>query len=257
MSPERVLALLKAENSVPEPLEPTPGHTPTRVFDPEEVSSAQRESAEPPASRAKPSSQAQAMAETKSSARTRSSPADKQPFEIVESVPARPPSLPADLVAPMASTQKRPRSDRPALMRRFKRMAGLAAMAILVFATTFLLTKGLRDEGARVRAWELITLFGEKLGGWFSSQAEPPEPKTSSNVLAARPDSKSGPAISAPAAAPTAAVQRRATRAADPKTPVVRLEDLAVLDECTAPDCPSTPNKSASKQRRALRSRAP
>lgn len=252
MSKERVLALLKAEIAVPEPLEPTPGHTPTRVFDTEEVANAQRESAEPPASQTKPSSKGRAARDTRSPALSGSSPEHKKPFEVMGSVPARPPNVPLDFKELEADRTERRRADRKV---RLGRAVALLAMAAAVFTTTFLLTKGLRDEAARARTWELITEIGAKLGSIFSSRAEPAKPKTSADVLRPVPHSESD-SQRARAEAP-APVTQPAPPPVDPASPrVVRLEDLALLDECSGPECRSATTKSASKQRRAVRSRS-
>jgi hypothetical protein len=254
MSPDRVRALLKAELPVPEPLEPTPGHTPTRVFDPEEVSNAQKESVEPPVSHTQASPPARSTVQSsepqpQSSPLSKSSPDRKQPFAVMGSTPARPPKLPSEFATLPAEALPKRRSERPRLAHRIKRGAGLLLLASCVFMTTFLVTKGLRDESARVRAWEFINGVGTRIGSWFSSQAEPPKPKTSSNVLSLRADSKSAAATAPAAATPPPAAT------ADSQPPVVRLEDLEVLKDC-APNCAGTSAQSNSvPQRRPVRSR--
>jgi hypothetical protein len=245
MSPERVLALLKAENTIPEPLDPTPGRSTTRVFDPAEVSNAQKESLEV----ASPA-RANSALETKSSPRA-TSPQHKQPFEVVESQPARPPrapKLPSEFSTVPAG---RTPLGRLANMRQVKRLFGLLALAIAVFMTTFLVTKGLRDERARIRAWDFINGIGATIGGWFSSRAESPAPKATPNVLSLQGDSKSP----APAK-PAAAEPERAATSAEPSTPVIRLEDLKT---CSSPSCETAPTqaKSGSAKRRPSRSRTP
>ena len=279
MSPDRVLALLKADLSVPEPLEATPGHTPTRVLDAEEVSNAQKESLEPPVSHAQMSGQAKSSPEAKSSAQAKappqpqasalakSSPDHRQPFEVMESLPARPPrapKVPSEFSTIPADPAPR-RSNRPAIKRRIKRFLGLLAMAAVVFTTTFLVTKGLRDESARVRAWDFISDLGARIGSWFSSQAEPPKPKTSTKVLALRADATAEPARTPPPLAtakpeaplaPSAPQTQASASSGEASPPVVRLEDLELLKDCTGTDCAGAGTQAKSvTQRRSQRSR--
>jgi len=217
MAPDRVMALLKAEDAFPEPLEATPGHSPTRVLDAAEVANAQLREPEP-----------------------------RRPFEIVESVPARPPRAPkvpsdfSTLPAEKTPADKTPPvTHRESLKARFLRVGGLLLMALVVFALTFGITKALRDERALARAKRaLIESYDRaaaRVDTWFGAGAAAPEPPAPER-----------PAIEPPKAAPVAPAKEPSEAA----PPVVRLEDLKVLESGSAtPARPSAPAPSKGTRR--------
>lgn len=219
MAPDRVMALLKADDSFPEPLEATPGHSPTRVLDPNEVANAQVREPEP-----------------------------RRPFEVVESIPARPPRaprVPSDFSTIPA--EKTPAEvpaavpHRESLQSRFTRVAGLILMAIVVFALTFGITKALRDDRAFARAKRaLIENYDRaaaRVDAWFGAGPASTE------------SAASAPAPEPPKAAPPAAL-RPTPEPSEPAPPVVKLEDLKVLDSSSAePRKPPSPASSKGARR--------
>jgi hypothetical protein len=203
MAPDRVMALLKAQQAFPEPLEPTPG-SPTRVLDAAEVA------------------QAQAQAEP---------PEPKRPFEVVESVPARPPRAPripsdfSTIPAEKTPAEKTPAAlnHRESLRARVTRVGGLMLMALLVFALTFGITKALRDDNALSRARRAVIenydRAAARVDAWFGARE------------------RAAPAATAPATAPKAAPPaplEPEPEASEPAPPVVRLEDLKLLGSGSA-----------------------
>jgi hypothetical protein len=202
MAPDRVMALLKAQQAFPEPLEPTPG-SPTRVLDAAEVAQAQAHE-----------------------------PEQKRPFEVVESVPARPPRAPripsdfSTIPAEKTPAEKTPAAvnQRESLRARFTRVGGLILMALLVFALTFGITKALRDDSAvsRVRkaVIESYDRAAARVDAWFG----------------ATPAERAAPAATAPATAPKAAppAPLKPAPESEPAPPVVRLEDLKLLGSSSA-----------------------
>jgi hypothetical protein len=200
MAPDRVMALLKAQQAFPEPLEPTPG-SPTRVLDAAEVAQAQAHE-----------------------------PEQKRPFEVVESIPARPPRAPripsdfSTIPAEKTPAEKTPAAvnQRESLRARFTRVGGLILMALLVFALTFGITKALRDDSAvsRVRkaVIESYDRAAARVDAWFG----------------ATPAERAAPAATAtaPKAAPPAPL--KPAPESEPAPPVVRLEDLKLLGSSSA-----------------------
>lgn len=212
MAPDRVMALLKAQEALPEPLEPTPG-SPTRVLDAAEVANAQLRDTGP-----------------------------RRPFEVVESVPARPPRAPrlpsefSTIPAEKTPAEKTPVAVpyRESPRARFTRVGGLLLMAIIVFTLTFGITKALRDERSLVRARRAVIegydRAAARVDSWFG--ATPAETAT---------PAATAPLRERPKAAPPASL-RPAPEPSEPAPPVVRLEDLKPLESSSAvPEKPPAP----------------
>jgi hypothetical protein len=210
------MALLKSEDALPEPFESTtPGQSLTRILDPEEVHHAK----EPPASKA----------------------VAKGPFEIVESAPARPPRLPSEFATIPAIVQPSapPRRSTAPLRTRIARIVSLCLMAVVVFSTTFVVTRTLRDERSRTLSRALVLRWYDdavaQARGWFSSEPEAPPPKAAAGPLPAKDLRPSAPSAK-PTTGPTATVAVPEA-AAEPAPPVYQLEDLKPSGECSPPDC--------------------
>jgi len=239
MPPERVMALLRCEDALPEPFESTtPGQSLTRILDPDEVQNAQ----EPPASK----------------------PEAKRPFEIVENAPARPPRLPSEFVTIPATVQSSapPRPSTAPLRKRIARIARLCLMAFAVFSTTFVVTRTLRDERSRTLSRALVLSWYDgaaaQARGWFSSEPDATLPKAAGRPLPAKELPPSAPSAK-PSAGPTAKVTVPAA-AAEPALPVFQLDDLKPFSECTPPDCsvPAlVPSAGATKRAPRGRGRTP
>jgi hypothetical protein len=242
MSPERVLALLKTEDMVPEPLEPTPGHSPTRVLDAAEVSEAQRllpESSMP-------------VPPSKSTV--------KGKFEIVENLPARPPrapKVPAEFSAIKAHTVVDIRTGLVRLKARLLRATGLLLMALTVFSATYLVTKALRDERARSRSWDAVVGFYHRAGSALGLGADATEtkPKPNAEVSKAPAEPRAQPSSPTPRETPPRVGRVERAEPSEAKPPVVRLEDLKPLEDCASPDCKSAPKNATTK--RTTRGRSP
>ncbi len=191
---------MKAQEVFPEPLEPTPG-SPTRVLDAAEVANAQRREPEP-----------------------------RRPFEVVESVPARPPRAPkvpsdfSTLPAEKTPAEKTPAavSYRESVRARFTRAGGLVLMAIVVFALTFGVTKALRDERSLPRARKALIegydRAAARVDSWFGATPEERTPPAATTATPTRPKA-APPASLLPAPEPS-----------ESAPPVVRLEDLKPLE---------------------------
>jgi len=285
MSPDRVMALLKGED-VPEPFESTtPGQNVTRILDPEELRNAQAPTESSPVNRAPqqptesspvgkaPPRPAQSSPVAKSPARpaqsspvaktpsrpTESSSFAKEPFEIVENLPARPPRLPSEFATiPAIAASDPPRHSAPPLKTRIARTASLCLMALLVFSSAFVFTRTMRDERSRTLSREVVIRWYDgaaaRVRGWF--EPEPAAPLVQLKP-AARPTASSKPP--APASAQPSATVASPAAPSESSTPVVRLEDLTPLVECTTPDCApsSLPTDGAKKQPPQPRGRAP
>jgi hypothetical protein len=233
------MALLKSEDALPEPFElTTPGQSLTRILDPEEVQHAQ----EPPASPAEA----------------------KGPFEIVENAPARPPRLPSEFATIPAIVQPSapPRLSTAPLRTRIARIASLCLMAVVVFSTTFVVTRTLRDERSRTLSRALVLRWYDgvvaQARGWFSSESEAELPKAAARPLPVKDLRPSAPSAK-PTTGPTATVAVPES-AAEPAPPVYQLEDLKPFTECTPPDCsaPTTvPSAAPAKRPTRARGRAP
>lgn len=214
MAPDRVMALLKAQQAFPEPLEPTPG-SPTRVLDAAEVAQAQAQPPEP-----------------------------KRPFEVVESVPARPPRAPripsdfSTIPAEKTPAEKTPATvnHRESLKARFKRVGGLMLMALLVFALTFGITKALRDDSALSRAREtLIETYDRaaaRVDAWFGATAAERAAPTATAPATAPKAAPPAPLKAAPE--PSEPAPPVVPEPSEPAPPVVRLEDLKLLGSGSA-----------------------
>jgi hypothetical protein len=235
MTPDRVMALLKAQDASPEPLEPTSGQSPTCILDPREVANAQQQPA----------------------------PEAKRPFEVVESLPARPPRIPSEFatVPAVAIASERPRIFKPKFRARVARTASLVLMAVAVFSTTFVVTRTMKDEKSRTLWQELVTRWydgaASRVQGWLGSASAPPksvELVVISRKRAAAPPSATA-AASSPQSAPSASAATTATAAVS-APPVVRLEDLKPLGDCVAPDCnPELPKEAERKREIKARTR--
>ncbi len=217
---------MKAQEVFPEPLEATPG-SPTRVLDAAEVANAQRREPEP-----------------------------RRPFEVVESVPARPPRAPkvpsdfSTLPAEKTPTEKTPVEKTPAavkyresLMARVTRIGGLLLMAFVVFALTFGVTKALRDERSLPRARQaLIEAYDRaaaRVDTWFGAtphEHEQSAPAATTATAAPRRPKAAPPASLLPAPEPS-----------ESAPPVVRLEDLKPLESSSA--APAKPRAPAATRR--------
>jgi hypothetical protein len=242
MAPDRVMALLKAQDALPEPFESTtPGQSLTRILDPDEVQHAQ----EPPASK----------------------PEAKRPFEIVENQPARPPRLPSEFATIPATVQPSapPRLSTAPLRTRIARMTGLCLMAFAVFSTTFVATRTLRDERSRTQSRALVLRWYDGAAAqardWFASKPDAALPKAATRPLPAKDLRPSPPRVPSakPTAGPTATVTIPAAPA-EPALPIFQLEDLKPFSECTPPDCSApalVPSASATKRAPRQRGRTP
>jgi hypothetical protein len=233
------MALLRGEDALPEPFESTtPGQSLTRILDPEEVQHAQ----EPPASKVE----------------------SKGPFEIVENAPARPPRLPSEFatIPAIAQPSAPPRLSAAPLRTRMARIASLCLMAIVVFSTTFVVTRTLRDERSRTLSRALVLRWYDgavaQARGWFSSEPEANLPKAAARPLPVKDLRPSTPSAQ-PKAGPTATVAVPEA-AAEPAPPVYQLEDLKPFSECTPPDCSApalVPSAGSTKRAPRARGRTP
>jgi hypothetical protein len=169
----------------------------------------------------------------------RREPEPRRPFEVVESVPARPPrapKIPSDfstLPAEKTPTEKTPAEKTPAAVNhrespraRFTHIGGLLLMALVVFALTFGITKALRDERSLPRAKKALVegydRAAARVEAWFGATPKEPETNATTSVAPSRPKA-APPASLLPAPEPS-----------ESAPPVVRLEDLKPLESSSA-----------------------